>query len=242
VLPDLSGSTMPHRAIRRLGVTAVLTTALLLLFVPPAMACRDYALGVRTNFRLGVRGFNELAPGTPFTGDRFDDIARGFQVITGISGDEASAAESNLELRARCTASYDERSGTTPDIAVGSYAAIAGIAIPDSDACPGDLLIVFLKTPFLLPPQFLPACLSQLPSAVFSSVDPLVLSDALGEGDVDTITLFHLPFIVASPVAYFALILPSGSPITAPPLDLLVTVCAPTTDGAGRLDIACAAL
>jgi hypothetical protein len=241
---------MSVRVVHRLAIAVVLTAGLLVLLVPPAMACSRYRLEGIMSYRLGVFGFGQLPPGTPFAGIRLDELASAMNVITGITGDDASDAESRFDLRARCVQSYDHRVDVrvdatptpAPDITVGSYAAIAGVAIPNSVACPGDLLIIFFKTPFLLPPQFLPSCLSSLPSAQFASVDTLELSDALAEGDEEIFTIFRLPFIVAYPVAYFVALIPSGSPITTPPLDLAVTVCQPTTDGAGRLIIPCTPL
>ena len=117
--------------------------------------------------------------------------------------------------------SNDHRVNTTPNrrrnIAVGSYAAIAGVAIPNSVACPGDLLAIFIATPpFLCRRSSSPrACRTCRPSC-FRPVPTVELSDALGEGDEVTVTLFRLPFIVAYPVAYFVALIPSGSPITTP--------------------------
>jgi hypothetical protein len=227
---------------RHLLCAAILTAGLCVLFVPSAIACTRYELTAEQRFTVGGFNLGSLSPGTVLDGTEADGVAVGFRIVIGAGQGSAETAQ---DLRARCVQSYDRRFDETPrragDVAVGSYSALAGVAIPNSVACPGDLLVVFVSTPLFFPSQFLPACLASLPSVVFQSAE-VTLSADLGEGDEDIIPIFRLPFIIAYPVAYFVALIPSGAPITTAPADIAATVCVPTTDGAGRLIIPCTAL
>jgi hypothetical protein len=230
-------------SVKRALVAVALTGGLLVLSVPSALASRTFRVDIETALTLGALGFQSLPVGTDDIASQLSGYEHGMNIIFGISGNPEAPAQTKVNVKAKCVLGSDARFDAAPpragDIAAGSYGAIAGVAIPNSDACPGDPLVLFVRTPFLLPPQFLPACLSNLPAVVFNSVDPLELSDELAEGDEETLPIFSVPFILAYPVAYFVALVPSGAPITTPPLQIAANVCAPTIDGAGRLLIPC---
>jgi hypothetical protein len=223
---------------------AGVAVTLLAVSARSASGVNDFNVEIRVGF---IVGDNDLAGayGTQYTVVAVPELAAGAAVLTG-TADGQHPAETRVVLTATGALVPDARPDETPagaaDVAPGSYAVVAGVGIPNSVQCPDDLLIVFVATPLFLPPQFLPACLQSLPSVVFHSVPPLDLSDAFAPGEDVTVIAFQLPFILVHPAVYFVALVPPTSPITAPPVALLATVCIPGTDGAGRLTIPCTPL